>query len=207
MAKLKRSVENLTILELEARMRPGSWSIAGFLGSTESLETVIAQDAHTLLNLGMSYKQIADAIETILLSAREQEDNTSWDVRRFKLTDNSIEFQLLCNLDHTYHFAMDSLPDIDAGYLVGHFQVFIIQTKGYQECPWECDFDHMWGSFTFLILNRKLGEYLITPGLIIHLIREHQFFEGVESPYRVDPVRTVRVLELTQKRNETNELT
>jgi hypothetical protein len=26
------------------------------------------------------------------------------------------------------------------------------------------------------------------PGLIIHLIREHGFFEGLNSPYRVDPI-------------------
>jgi hypothetical protein len=32
--------------------------------------------------------------------------------------------------------------------------------------------------------------------LIVHLIREHGFFEGRESPYRVDPGDLVRVLEL-----------
>lgn len=34
------------------------------------------------------------------------------------------------------------------------------------------------------------------PGLIIHLIREHHFFEGFGSPYRVDPTELARLLEL-----------
>jgi hypothetical protein len=34
------------------------------------------------------------------------------------------------------------------------------------------------------------------PDLIVHLITEHGFFEGQESPYRVDPERLARLLEL-----------
>jgi hypothetical protein len=48
----------------------------------------------------------------------------------------------------------------------------------------------------FLILNRRSGESVTGPGLIVHLIREHQFFEGSESPYRLEPSKAIRVLEL-----------
>ena len=48
------------------------------------------------------------------------------------------------------------------------------------------------------ILNRETGESFTGPGLIVHLIREHHFFEGKESPYRVEPEKAVRVLELQQ---------
>jgi hypothetical protein len=48
----------------------------------------------------------------------------------------------------------------------------------------------------FLILDRSTGQYLKGPGLIVHLIREHHFFEGLGSPYRVDPEQAARVLRL-----------
>ena len=57
----------------------------------------------------------------------------------------------------------------------------------------------MWGHFDFLILNRQTGEYVTGPGLIVHLIREHQFFEGSESPYRVEPAKAIQALGLPRK--------
>lgn len=75
------------------------------------------------------------------------------------------------------------------------YQVFTMGYRGLQECPWGCEYER-WSSFDFLILNRETGEYITGPGLIVHLIREHQFFEGKESPYRVDPTQLARVLQL-----------
>lgn len=40
--------------------------------------------------------------------------------------------------------------------------------------------------------------YITGPGLIVHLIRAHQFFEGSESPYRVEPRKAIRVLALLE---------
>ena len=64
---------------------------------------------------------------------------------------------------------------------------------GSQSCPWGC---RQSGSVGFVIRNRRTGETIESGDLIVHLIRQHQFFEGVESPYRVDPEKLVRVLEL-----------
>jgi hypothetical protein len=80
--------------------------------------------------------------------------------------------------------------------LVGEkLQVFLAAYRGLQDCPWGCEY-HPWACLNFLILNRATGESITGPGLIVHLIREHQFLEGSESPYRVDPAQAVRVLEL-----------
>ncbi len=57
-----------SISELESRMRPGAWSEMGFLGCSESLEVVLAQDNQTLKALHISYEQIAEALEKILQS-------------------------------------------------------------------------------------------------------------------------------------------
>jgi hypothetical protein len=93
-------------------------------------------------------------------------------------------------------FSLDHLPDVDTGYLVDdRLQVFFAQYRGLQDCPWNCDYDH-WAYFDFLILNRRSGEFVTGPGLIVHLIREHHFFEGLASPYRVEPASVIHVLEL-----------
>lgn len=34
------------------------------------------------------------------------------------------------------------------------------------------------------------------PGLIVHLVRDHHFFEGKGTPYRLEPTTAARVLEL-----------
>ena len=91
---------------------------------------------------------------------------------------------------------MEELPEEDNGYLLGQLQVWINRYRGFQTCPWECHKEAKWSSIDFLVLNRTTGEGITGPGLIVHLIREHQFFEGEKTPYRVHPDRLAKVLAL-----------
>jgi hypothetical protein len=52
-----------SIAKMEKRMRPGALSEQGFLGPTESLEAVMAQDDQTLGELGVAQEEIAGALE------------------------------------------------------------------------------------------------------------------------------------------------
>lgn len=166
---------------IELRMRPGAYSLGGFLGLTESLESVIAQDRQALSALGISHEQIADELEHLLESVEEQR--------------NLLLFRRDSGRDFP-QFSKDCLPGTDSGYLVGDkFQFFISGSRGLQPCPWGCEPDRR-SSFDFLILNRQSGEYATGPGLIIHLIRHHHFFEGRETVYRMDPAQVARVLGL-----------
>ena len=90
--------------------------------------------------------------------------------------------------------ALRELSDIPQ--VVEHFEVSGTQWRGYQACPWGCPEDVKWSSIDVTIRNARSGEKLDAPGLIIHLLSEHQFFEGLESPYRVAPEIAVKVLEL-----------
>jgi hypothetical protein len=198
--KTQNSESNLTIQELEKRMRPGAYSIGGFLGPDESLEAVIERDNHALDMLGVAHQQVALALEQVLQSVNEMRD------RLFK--ENSAEywrrewgwesyFPELFYSTTMEKFSTDKLPAMELGYLVGaNLQVFLLQSKGLQECPWDCEYED-WSSFEFLILNRESGNYVVGPGLIVHLIQVHHFFEGLESPYRVDPAKVIQVLEIT----------
>ncbi|MDI1476832.1 hypothetical protein [Polyangium sp. y55x31] len=87
-------------------------------------------------------------------------------------------------------------PADGAFHVIGMFRVAIHQWRGTQECPWDCDVDSKWSSIDFVIENRRTGDKLRGPGLIVHLIAEHGFFEGKGTRYRVDPRQAVEVLGL-----------
>jgi len=181
--------------ELEKRLRPNAYSTLGFIGLNESFEDILEQDQLTLQKLGISYERISDELEKIIATALEQKQKL--------MQTNSKEF-----FEREHHsikwlgkpaptFSINSLPNTKIGFIVDtKYQVFFIQFRGFQSCPWGCEHEG-WGSFDFLLLNRENGQYITAPGLIVHLIRAHHFFEGIESPYRVDPYKLAQVLGLT----------
>jgi len=189
-------MENIiSIHELENRMRPGAYSMVGFLGVTESLEEVLRQDELTLQNLGLNYERLATELEKIVSNALRQKQE-----RVYKNHQELMEREyppISWRQDSSAPiFSINNLPGTEIGYLIDNkYQLIFAQSKGFQDCPWNCNEQH-WGSFDFLLLNRQTGEYIIAPGLIVHLIREHHFFEGLESPYRVEPSKLAQVLKL-----------
>ncbi len=189
-------------------MRPGAYSQAGFLGPHESLEAVIARDTHTLDILDISFEQIADTLEYILQSAVDQNDSLAHEnrqelERRKKLIFGCFgeHFPNLVEPGTIPHFSVNHLPDVNLGYLVGkNLQVFYVQYRGFQPCPWGCA-ESDWGCYDFLVINRRSGLFFSAPGLIVHLIRGHHFFEGLKSPYRVSPTKAALTLGLLTRAN------
>jgi hypothetical protein len=51
-------------------------------------------------------------------------------------------------------------------------------------------------NFEFLVVRRDTRQALRGAGLLVHLIRDHRFFEGEHSPFRLDPERAAQVLGL-----------
>jgi hypothetical protein len=153
--------------ELEERMKPGALSQSGFLGSGESLFSVIKKDRARLMQLGVSGVELADGLER-LLSLAQQSSSRSVTVDR-------------------------------------NFQVKLCVYPGFQICPWSPDPDHMlcnadggarFASIDWTIHNLRTGQTLNGSGLLSHLIRAHDFFEGEAAPYRIDPDTLTRLLEL-----------
>lgn len=114
--------------------------------------------------------------------------------------------QTLQDLGITYVQLADTLeyivthPDDDHGFMVSTKTY-----KGHQEDPFQDDstvppYSHM----DFTITN-KYGDSITFSGLLITLIRDYQFFEGKDVPYRLDPADAVRVLQLSSKCNSYKE--
>ena len=87
---------------------------------------------------------------------------------------------------------------------VGHYNVKIRRYKGTQICPFSPQpFENpcpgggtKYGSIDWDIRNNRRSFRLSGPGLIVHLIAIHGFFEGPLSPYRVAPRALAELLDL-----------
>lgn len=137
-------------------MRPGQFSRDGFLGLHEDLSEVLATDARTVAEMGLSTTDLARPLGELLEAAvRTKKDVVT----------------------------------------IGKFRVRIWRFKGTQVCPFSprpyeepCPGGNTWmGSFDWEIRNQETGVRLSGPGLIVHLIGVHAFFEGIQSSYRVAP--------------------
>ena len=163
-------------------MRPGNYSQTGFLGQNESLVEILRNDAHELAELGVEASELSASLGQLLETAL---------VSRQTVT------------------------------RVGHHTVKIRRYKGSQICPfapepfenpcpgggtklgsidWEIKNNRgggtKLGSIDWEIKNNRCSFRLSGPGLIVHLIGIHGFFEGPESSYRVAPRALAKLLDL-----------
>ena len=154
------------IERIEARMRPGALSVRGFLGPNESLRTVMAADSQAMQRSGVTFESLAASIEVLIAAASGSSTHEA-------------------TVNGTHH-------------------VRIQQYLGFQICPWSPDPQHMQctgrgvhlSSLDWRVENLRTGQVLRGPGLIVHLMHDHHFCEGPESPYRVDPVALAELLGL-----------
>lgn len=74
------------------------------------------------------------------------------------------------------------------------FEVEVHEARGRMPCPWGHPGLH---PKTHIRLKKiETGENLVWSDLAIHLIEEHGFYQGRGSPYRLDPSKMKRILEL-----------
>jgi hypothetical protein len=144
--------------EIESRMRPGAFSRVGFLGPDESLTAVIESDRAEMNRLGLTPEQIAEALERLIDAAESSASRSA---------------------------------KVD-----GRFRVEVEILTGFQICPFAADPHHSQctagrgvrhASANWRIANLETGQRLQGPGLIVHLVRDHEFFLGPGSPLRVSP--------------------
>lgn len=167
-----KTIDGIDVEELERRMRPGGWSQEGFLTSEQSLVQVLADDHVSIQKLGVSKQQISGTLERLLEKGARS--------NRFK-------------------------PEN-----VGHFKVQIIHSRKMRTCPWaphQFEWCHIGQGVKYLttedfeVTNTRIRESLHGTSLCVHLIRDHGFFGGRNTAYRIDPEKAVRVLELGSGNN------
>lgn len=148
-------------------MRPGVFSESGFLGPEESLTEVLTGDAQALAELQLSREELVAPLEKLIEQAEAAPPRSA-------RLENRIEIRI------------EVLP-------------------GFQICPWSPEPHRAQcaagggvrhASVGWHLRNLHSGDKLSGPGLIVHLIRAHGFFEGRQSPNRVDPRALAQIVEL-----------
>jgi hypothetical protein len=193
----------IDIAELERRMRPGRWSEGGFLGNDERLEDVLAADARTLAELGLTREEIVEPLallttapNTIITELYPELVRAARELPNWKSIEQSLkEARALVE----QRFGVVEAVGSGVARVGRRYEVETRSYMGFQECPWSpqrhgdlCARD----TTDWRIRDTTRGLELGGPGLIRHLIIEHGFFEGLESPYRVDPRALTELLQL-----------
>ena len=171
--------------ELLARLRPNHRMERlqfGYLGVDEDLDYRIAEDRQRMVDLGLGYEDLARAIELLFENDDETVNGNPIVRRRYihspvcpwgDYTTVSI-FVLAQLVTEVYVINRETCPPQVSDLLI-----------------WDCGLDPDY--------YPKVVEedwVMIFSDLHPHLIREHQFLEGLETPYRVEPARAKRYLGL-----------
>ncbi len=76
------------------------------------------------------------------------------------------------------------------------FYTVELATLGHQDCPFEPVPNFQpYSNSNYFVIN-PADQHFTFGGLLIHLIRQHQFFEGSGTPYRLDPKQVVEFLQI-----------
>jgi hypothetical protein len=149
---------NVKIETVEKRIHPGNWSPDGLLKLNQSLKQIIENDKKTLQKLGTNSKELGSMLSGLIEKANKSNDHR---------------------------------PEKNKNY-----KIEIIRTPGLASCPWsEEEFTictHGEGQkylsyieFHITNLNNKIT--ISGNSLMIHLIRDHGFFGGPGTKYRIEP--------------------
>ncbi len=174
--------KGVPISTLEKRMEHSRDMPTNMLGKGESLVNRIVEDNKILQELGISYDKIASKLDEV-----------------FKMKGN------VSILDRGYLVILEmtcgsSRCPWEDGALEGAFYTMLFDTDNKEHRLFLEEWKRNGIAFNEEFKNMFTGEpVIIASGLMPHLIREHHFFEGKETPYRCDPRQLAKYLGITPK--------
>lgn len=178
-ALTKPQIEFLTAERMYARIdHRGHWgcsSITGFLAPGQALMEAARKDQKTLRERRVSYETIAGRLVDITTAALLRLEKSS--TKPVLVENGRFEVQVHGPYPTPQFCPFSPEDDSDASPL----------KKWNNDCPSS--------RFNYVIKNVLNKKEIEMGGLLPHLIGVHHFFLG-EVPYRLDPVKTLEVLEL-----------
>lgn len=160
---------------------PSSLFMWGFKGPAEDVDAIIASDREIVARLGVTHEQIASLIDAIFAS-REDTWRGYPIIRWYNIHSPICPWGDFCTkscLDLTLAVTEIWLVNPDA---IANVNDYVSKVTGrvypIQDLKQLVDWDWI----------------TVFSDLHPHLIREHHFFEGHETPYRVHPERVMKFL-------------
>lgn len=194
-----RAFDTLSQPELEkiqTKMRPG------YLGPVESLSDTVKSDRDSLAELQVCAKTIVAALVTVV--------NFHWDSLKGSATTKEVPEDLI-DIGAT---AMENRLDSDKSsrdwclwenslsmihYNERDFLVFNYTWGGAALCPFQTDegyHGYEYGSRDYCVVNLSSKRHVMFNDINLHIAATHDFWEGKETPYRLDPLLVIEVLGL-----------
>ena len=174
----------LSLEEVEASMYPSESITYGFLGRNERLHSVMEDDKATLQQLGLSYETFALGIEKLFLYD-DSMVNGNLVFRKGFIHSPVCPWKDYCTVS-PFDFTLKVT------------KIILVNTKKLQNIPWLRRKMIEKGKIKLEDYKQLVDEdiIMIFSDLHPHLIKDHHFFEGHETPYRVDPERALKYLPL-----------
>jgi len=95
------------------------------------------------------------------------------------------------------HFKELGLPGLGEFItLDDHFEVKVDSVRGLLPSPFGGK--GMYGKINTTVVNKKLGRQIVYTDLHIHFVADHAFYEGKGSPFRLEPVDLIEILEVPE---------
>jgi hypothetical protein len=176
-----------------ARMRDQGFSHATFLGGDESLDDIVANDAKTLADNGLTWQDLCNVMHSVYRVYSAQETFLNLTI----YTKTPVTHRVL----HTQMQLDDSIAWRFTG--VSHM--------GYQQCPFPECCDKFYVEYN----ERGVGDTIVTieklkdgavidtltfGTLLLHLAHQHQFLQGHQCRFRVDPQRWIDFFDLKEEK-------
>lgn len=111
-------------------------------------------------------------------------------VRKMKRTHEDIAAKMV-------HFKEQGLAGLgDFITLDDHFEVKVESVRGLLPSPFGGP--GMYGKINTTVVNKTLSRQIVYTDLHIHFIKDHGFYEGKGSPFRLEPDDLVQILEVPE---------
>jgi len=168
-------LETTEINKIEKRMYPGKYSEEGFLQEGETLVDVYNNDRIFLENIGITYKQIYDKLNTIICKYYR-----SSYLDKKCLIEGKFKINIVCyNGAQRCPFQNKEKDKRYHGYEYGDQDITITNTSNNDEITFNT--------------------------LLLHMIKKHHFFESPLSSHRLDPKKIIEFFELKSDINYKSE--
>ncbi|MCA9371873.1 hypothetical protein KC726_03165 [Candidatus Woesebacteria bacterium] len=217
-----KHINGLPISEIEKNMRPDPsmhYSYHGFLGKDESLLHVLAQDNDTVIRLGLSHNEIANAMDLLFQAVPYPPIRMNeWPRRKFHdfLYDYKKEMhtgkivvvngmRFLVSLETYEHNSVTATQRSPMGdNYVGRSHSIRVTNIDKLKSEFGIDVE------TSADLGRAISDgrtgnlksiQFNFPSILSYLIRRYEFYEGHQSPYRIGPEEIVAFLNMRHDNN------
>ena len=109
-----------------------------------------------------------------------------------KLAKFGVSHQVIA--DRLQYFIAEGRKGLEGIVDLGDFSVQVTWSRGALPCPFGEKGVH--SKIVATVKNKKLNQTIRYSQMNVHMIREHLFFEGEGSTFRLDPIEIMRFLEI-----------